>query len=152
MTAEERGLFGSRFYVEHPLVPLAQTAAVMNLDMVARNPPDTVGFLGKDYTSLGQVIDRVAGEHPDLGLVPAEHKGRFTASDHYPFVERGVPALFFFSGEHEDLHTAADNPDRANPDQAARIVRLAFFVGLAVANAPERPTWDPEARARFVDR
>jgi len=150
MTAEERGLFGSRFYVEHPLVPLAQTAAVLNLDMIARNPPDTVGFLGRDYTSLGQVVDRVADEHAELGLMPVEHKGRFTASDHFPFAERGVPALFFFSGEHEDLHTAADNPDRANPDQAARIVRLAFFVGLAVANAPERPTWDPEARARYV--
>jgi hypothetical protein len=150
MTAEERGLFGSRFYVEHPRVPLAQTAAVLNLDMIARNPPDTVGFLGKDYTSLGQVIDRVAGEHPELRLVPAEHKGRFTASDHFPFVERGVPALFFFSGEHEDLHTAADNPNRTDPDQAARIVRLAFLAGLAVADAPERPTWDPEAQARYV--
>ena len=152
MTAEERGLFGSRFYVEHPRVPLAQTAAVMNLDMIARNPPDTVGFLGKDYTSLGQVIDRVAAEHPELGLTPAEHRGRFTASDHFPFVEQGVPALFFFSGEHEDLHTAADNPERANPDQAARIVRLAFLAGFAVANAPERPTWDPEARARYVEQ
>ncbi len=150
MTAEERGLFGSRFYVEHPRVPLAHTAAVINLDMIARNPPDTVGFLGKDFTSLGLVVDRLAGEHTELSLTPAEHKGRFTASDHYPFVERGIPALFFFSGEHADLHTAADNPDRADPDQASRIVRLAFFVGNAIANTPERPTWDPKARARYV--
>jgi Zn-dependent M28 family amino/carboxypeptidase len=142
MTAEERGLFGSRFYVEHPLVPLAQTVAVINLDMIARNPPDTAGFLGKD---------RVVREHPDLGLVPAEHEGRFTASDHFPFVQQGVPALFFFSGEHTDLHTAADNPERADPDQAARIVRLAFLVGIAVADAAERPMWDPAARAHLVD-
>jgi hypothetical protein len=151
MTAEERGLFGSRFYVEHPLVPLAQTVAVINLDMIARNPPDTAGFLGKDYTSLGHVVDRVVREHPDLGLVPAEHEGRFTASDHYPFVQQGVPALFFFSGEHTDLHTAADNPERADPDQAARIVRLAFLIGISVADAAERPMWDPAALARVVD-
>jgi hypothetical protein len=146
VTAEERGLCGSRYYVEHPVIPIERTVAELNLDMIARNPPDTVGFVGKDYTSLGAVVDRVLVEHPELGLVAAEHRGRYGASDHYPFVQRGVPALFFFSGEHEDLHTAADNPERADAEQAARIVRLAFLVGLDVANAAERPTWDEEAR------
>jgi hypothetical protein len=145
VTAEERGLCGSRFYVEHPVIPIERTVAEINLDMIARNPPDTVGFVGKDYTSLGAVVDRVLAEHPELGLVAAEHRGRYGASDHFPFVQRGVPALFFFSGEHEDLHTAADNPERADAEQAARIVRLAFLVGLDVANAAERPTWDEEA-------
>jgi hypothetical protein len=146
VTAEERGLCGSRFYVEHPVIPIERTVAEFNLDMIARNPPDTVGFVGKDYTSLGAVVDRVLAEHPELGLVAAEHKGRYGASDHFPFAQRGVPALFFFSGEHEDLHTAADNPERADAGQAARIVRLAFLVGLDVANAAERPIWDEEAR------
>jgi len=146
VTAEERGLCGSRYYVEHPVIPIERTVAELNLDMIARNPPDTVGFVGKDYTSLGAVVDRVLAEHPELGLVAAEHKGRYGASDHFPFAQRGVPALFFFSGEHEDLHTAADNPERADAGQAARIVRLAFLVGLDVANAAERPIWDEEAR------
>jgi Zn-dependent M28 family amino/carboxypeptidase len=145
VTAEERGLCGSRYYVEHPVVPIERTVAELNLDMIARNPPDTVGFVGKDYTSLGAVVDRVLVEYPELGLVAAEHRGRYGASDHFPFVQRGVPALFFFSGEHEDLHTAADNPERADAGQAARIVRLAFLVGLDVANATERPSWDEEA-------
>jgi len=149
VTAEERGLCGSRFYVEHPVIPIEHTVAELNLDMIARNPPDTVGFVGKDYTSLGAVVDRVLAEHPELGLVAAEHRGRYGASDHFPFAQRGVPALFFFSGEHEDLHTAADNPERADAEQAARIVRLAFLVGLEVANAVDRPVWDEEAKQRI---
>ena len=150
VTAEERGLCGSRYYVEHPVIPIDRTVAELNLDMIARNPPDTVGFVGRDYTSLGSVVDRVLAAHPALGLVAAEHEGRYGASDHYPFAERGVPALFFFSGEHDDLHTAADNPARANAEQAARIVRVAFLTGLDVANAADRPVWDEEARARIV--
>ncbi|MBE0593854.1 MAG: M28 family peptidase, partial [Gemmatimonadales bacterium] len=110
----------------------------------------TVGFVGKDYTSLGAVVDRVLAAHPTLGLVAAEHEGRYGASDHYPFAQRGVPALFFFSGEHEDLHTAADNPARADADQAARIVRLAFLTGLEVANAADRPVWDEDMRTQIV--
>jgi hypothetical protein len=150
VTAEERGLCGSRFYVAHPVIPIDRTVAEINLDMIARNPPDTVGFVGKDYTSLGALVDRLLASHPELNLVAPEHQGRYGGSDHYPFARRGVPALFFFSGEHEDLHTAADNPDRADAEQAARIVRLAFLTGLEVANATERPTWEENARAVIV--
>jgi hypothetical protein len=152
MTAEERGLWGSRFYVDHPVVLVEKTAAVINLDMIARNPQDTVGFVGKDFTSLGALVDRLLGEHPELRLVPTEHAGMYGGSDHYPFAQRGVPALFFFSGEHEDLHTPLDNPERADAEQASRIVRLAFLAGLEVANSPERPTWDPEAKAEVAGR
>lgn len=150
VTAEERGLYGSRFYVDHPVIPLDRTAAVINLDMIARNPRDTVGLVEKDYTSLGGVVDRLARENPELRLAPKAHPGVYQASDHFPFAQRGVPALFFFSGIHPDLHEAADNVDRADAEQAARIVRLAFLVGLEVANTVARPTWDPAARARIV--
>jgi hypothetical protein len=150
VTAEERGLFGSRFYVDHPVIPLDRTAAVINLDMIARNPRDSVGLVEKDFTSLGGVVDRLAREHPELRLTPKAHAGLYPNSDHFPFAQRGVPALFFFSGIHDDLHTAADNVDRADSEQAARIVRLAFLTGLEVANTVARPTWDPAARARIV--
>ena len=150
VTAEERGLLGARHYVAQPVVPIDRTVAEINLDMIARNPRDTVGLSGKDYSSLGALVDRVAREHPELRLTPKEHEGVYAASDHYPFAQRGVPALFFFSGEHPDLHEVTDNPDRADAEQAARIVRLAFRVGLEVANTVARPTWDPAARARLA--
>jgi Zn-dependent M28 family amino/carboxypeptidase len=150
VTAEERGLFGSRFYVDHPIIPLDKTVAEINLDMIARNPRDTVGFVGKDYSSMGQIVDDLVRDHHELNLTPTEHEGLYPNSDHYPFAQRGVPALFFFSGVHGDLHTAGDNPDRADAEQASRIVRLAFLVGLEVANTMVPPVWDPEARDRIV--
>jgi hypothetical protein len=150
VTAEERGLLGARHYLAHPVVPIDRTVAEINLDMIARNPRDTVGLVGRDYSSLGALVDRVAREHPELRLTPKAHDGAYAASDHYPFAQRGVPALFFFSGEHDDLHEVTDNPDRADAEQAARVVRLAFRVGLEVANTVARPTWDPAARARVV--
>jgi len=150
VTAEERGLLGARHYVDHPVVPIERTVAEINLDMIARNPRDTVGLVEKDYTSLGSVVDRVVREHPELRLSLKAHPGPYQASDHFPFAQRGVPSLFFFSGIHDDLHTSADNVDRADAEQAARIVRLAFRVGLEVANTVARPTWDPQARAQVV--
>ncbi len=149
-TAEELGLLGSRWYVDHPVVPLDRTAAVINLDMIARNGRDTVGLVEKDYTSLGGIVDRITSDMPELRLTPVPHPGTYSASDHFPFAQRGVPALFFFSGIYDDLHTAADNVDRADAGQAARVTRLAFLTGLDVANAAARPTWDPAARARIV--
>jgi len=150
VAAEERGLFGARYYLNHPVVPVERTAAVLNLDMIARNGRDTVGFVGRNYSSLGAVVDSALLAHPELRLAAAEHQGLYPNSDHYPFALRGVPALFFFSGVYDDLHTAADNLDRADPAQATRIARLAFHVGLQVANAAGRPVWDPQARARLA--
>lgn len=85
---------------------------------------DHVGFAGKDYTSLGALVDRLAREHPELRLAPKEHEGIYAASDHFPFAQRGVPALFFFSGVHDDLHAASDNVNPVGIEQATRITKL----------------------------
>lgn len=150
VTAEERGLLGAYHYTAHPVIPIERTAANINLDMIAHNPPDTVGLVEKDYTSLGGVVDRALAAHPELRLALKAHPGPYAASDHFPFAQRGVPALFFFSGIHDDLHTASDNVNPAGIEQATRITRLAFLVALDVANAVDRPVWDPQARARIV--
>jgi len=150
LAAEERGLFGARHYVTQPVVPIERTVADINLDMIARNPRDTVGFSRKDISSLGAVVDRMLREHPDLRLTPKEWEGSYPYSDHYIFAQHGVPGLFFFSGVYLDLHTAADNLDRADAAQAVRVAQLAFYVGLDVANTVGRPSWDPEARARAL--
>ena len=149
-TAEERGLLGSFYYASHPVIPIERTVADLNLDMIARNPRDTVGMVGKDFTSLGAVVDRIVRERPELRLTPVDRPIPYRTSDHYPFAVRGVPAAFFFSGMHPDLHTAADNPERADAEQAARITQLAFLTALAVANDPRAPVWEPDAREAVV--
>jgi Zn-dependent M28 family amino/carboxypeptidase len=75
----------------------------------------------------------------------------YRRSDHFNFARRGVPILFFFTGVHEDYHRPTDELSRINADKAARITKLLFYLGLEVANAPERPQWDPDSYAEIVE-
>jgi hypothetical protein len=145
-SGEERGLWGSSNYAAYPAIPLQQTAAVINLDMISRNDPGTVLVTGLDSSSLGQLFNDVARAHGELSLAttPFADVGR---SDHAPFAEQAVPYLVLFAGLHQDYHRSSDSADRINPDKAARVARLAFYVALQIANDAARPVWHgPAAR------
>ena len=154
VSGEERGLWGSGWYVEHPTVPLAATVADLNTDMIGRNPSGGVLAIGKEHSSLGALADSIAARHPELRLrvlgdtLPRENL--FFRSDHYNFARKGVPILFFTTGLHADYHRATDSVDKIDADQEARIVQLDFYLGLAVADAPSRPSWNPDSYKRIV--
>lgn len=155
VSGEEQGLWGSTWFVHRPPVPLSQIVANINIDMIGRNWEDTIAVIGKPYSSLGATVDSVASANPELGLAvvgdlwPGERF--FFRSDHYNFARNGIPAVFFFNGVHEDYHQPSDEPDRIDFEKASRVARLIQEVVLAVANAPDPPRWDPEARAAIVE-
>jgi hypothetical protein len=161
VSGEERGLWGSGYYANNPTVPLAQTVADLNMDMIGRyydNRPgwrDTIVVIGKEHSSLGEVANRVTREHPEIRMQliddiwPSENFYR--RSDHVNFARKGVPILFFFNGTHPDYHRATDSLDKIDAEKAARIVRMVFYVGLEVANATARPQWNPASRAQIVE-
>ena len=155
VSGEEIGLLGSTWFVAHSPVPLDRIVANINIDMVGRNWQDTIAVVGKQYSTVGAVVDSVARAHPELNMTavgdqwPAE--GFFFRSDHYNFARRGIPAIFFFNGTHEDYHRPSDEADRIEFAKAARVSRLIFEVVLALANADERPRWDAAARSRIVE-
>ena len=161
VSGEERGLWGSGYYANNPTVPLAQTVADLNMDMIGRyydNRPgwrDTIVVIGKEHSSLGEVANRVTREHPEIRMQliddiwPSENFYR--RSDHVNFARKGVPILFFFNGTHPDYHRATDSVDKIDAEKAARIVRMVFYVGLEVANATARPQWNPASRAQIVE-
>jgi len=152
VSAKELGLLGAYAYTDRPAMPIDRTVAAINFDMIARNSPDTIITVGKGLSTLGEVADRIAAEHPELHIVPANDPGPSGAnsqsSDHLPFAQAGVPVLFFSSGVHPDLYRATDQLERTDLDKATRVARLGFYIGLEVANAAGRPQWDPAARAR----
>ena len=154
VSGEERGLWGSGWYADHPTVPLAATVADLNTDMIGRNPSDGVLGIGKEHSSLGPLADSVAASHPELRIrvlgdtLPRENL--FFRSDHYNFARKGVPILFFTTGLHRDYHRATDSVDKIEADQEARIVRLDFYLGLAVADAAAPPAWNPDSYRRIV--
>jgi hypothetical protein len=155
VSGEERGLLGSAWFVEHPPIPLDRIVANVNIDMIGRNWEDTIAVIGKPYSSLGALVDSVAAAHPELGLAtiddPWPADGFFYRSDHFNFARKGIPAVFFFNGEHEDYHRPADEVDKIKFEKASRITRLVYEVVLTIANADDPPTWDPEARSRIVE-
>jgi hypothetical protein len=154
VSGEERGLWGSGYYVGHPTVPLAATVADLNTDMIGRNPADGVIGIGKEHSSLGPLVDSIAARHPELRIrvigdtMPQERL--FFRSDHYNFARNGVPVLFFTTGLHPDYHKPTDSVEKIDADQEARILRLFFYLGLDVANTTARPAWNPESRRQIV--
>jgi hypothetical protein len=154
VSGEEKGLWGSEYYADNPTVPVESMVANFNTDMVGRNWPDTIVAIGKEHSDLGQTLERVNAAHPELGMTAIDdlwpEESFYTRSDHFNFARKGVPILFFFNGTHDDYHGRDDEPDRIDGEKAARIARLVFYLGVEVANAEERPRWNPESRARIV--
>ncbi len=155
VSGEEKGLWGSDFFTAHPPVPIQQIVADINIDMIGRNWRDTIVAIGKEHSNLGATLERVNRAHPELGMTaiddrwPAERF--YFRSDHYNFARRGVPILFFFNGVHEDYHEVSDSPDKIDSEKESRILKLLFYLGQDIANAPERPKWKPESYKEIVE-
>jgi Peptidase family M28 len=123
--------------------------------MIGRNWRDTIVAIGKEHSNLGATLERVDRAHPELDMTaiddrwPAERF--YFRSDHYNFARRGVPILFFFNGVHEDYHEVTDSPDKIDSEKESRILKLLFYLGQDIANAPERPKWNPESYKEIVE-
>jgi Zn-dependent M28 family amino/carboxypeptidase len=151
--AEEKGLFGSRWHVEHPLVPLEKIVAVLNGDMIGRNHPDTAALLGaipphRNSTDLVNVaLDanrRITTFVVDSSWDrPTHPEGWYFRSDHLPYARASIPSLFFTTLLHEDYHTPFDNPDRIDIAKLTKMTRWMYGTGWTVANTTARPKMDP---------
>jgi hypothetical protein len=115
---------------------------------------DTIVVIGKEHSNLGATANRVNQAHPELHMTMIDdlwpNENFYGRSDHFNFARKGVPILFFFNGTHPDYHRPTDSVDKIDAEKAARITQMVFHLGLDVANAAERPQWNPESRARIV--
>jgi hypothetical protein len=145
VSGEEKGLYGSAHFVEHPPVPLKQIVADINIDMIGRNASDSTVAIGMDYTSLGPIMQSVNKAHPELKLTVAPDlwpsENLFVRSDHFNFAKMQVPAIFFTSGLHADYHKPSDEPETIDNDKLARTAKLLFFLGNELASTGTVPTW-----------
>ena len=155
VSGEERGLWGSDHFSANPPVPVEAMVANLNADMVGRNWSDTIVAIGREHSSLGATLEEVNAAYPDLGMTAIDDlwpdERFYFRSDHYNFARKGVPILFFFNGTHEDYHRPSDEVELIDAEKTARIGRLLFHLGLEVADAQERPTWDPESYEQIVE-
>jgi Zn-dependent M28 family amino/carboxypeptidase len=168
VTAEEKGLLGSRYFATHLPVPAAAVVANLNTDMfLPLFPLKSVQVFGLDESDLGVTVRRVAASMGlDVQGDPEPLRNRFIRSDQYSFVRRGVPALALKVGYAPGSPEAAANAawitaryhapsdDLQQPVDlaaAADFNRLVAQLAAAIADAPARPRWnDGSFFQRFV--
>jgi hypothetical protein len=154
VSGEEKGLWGSEHFAANPPVPIAQIVADLNADMIGRNWKDTIVVIGKEHSDLGATLNRVNAEHPELDMTAIDdiwpEENFYSRSDHYNFARRGVPVLFFFNGTHPDYHKPSDELSKIDAEKESRIVKLLLYLGIDIANAPQRPKWNPESYEKIV--
>jgi hypothetical protein len=148
---EERVFLGSYYYVTHPIVPLNQTVANLNMDMIGRNENDPnwplpadgnvnmVNVLGTRYNpALRQVIDREnrqEGLKLDYKMDKVDPDSLWERSDQFWFAMLHIPQVEFQTGLHPDYHTENDTWNRINYPKLTKIIRLVFLSVADLANS-----------------
>ena len=146
-TGEEKGLLGSQYYSMHPTIPLNQTIANINVDMIGRvdgehsKNPHYIYVIGSDRlsTELHEVNEATnrAFSHLNLDYTynAKDDPNRFYyRSDHYHFAKHGIPSIFFFSGVHSDYHRPSDTVDKILFDKYEAVTTHIFHTAWEIAN------------------
>ncbi|HMH22448.1 MAG TPA: M28 family peptidase [Puia sp.] len=151
-SGEEKGLWGSEYYSEHPTYPLEKTTADLNIDMIGRIDPNRkqgdstnyVYVVGDDKLSsdLKPISEGLNKKYTKLELDykfndPKDPERIYYRSDHYNFARKGVPIIFYFDGIHKDYHRPTDTPDKINYDIMEKRARLVFYTAWEMANRNE---------------
>jgi hypothetical protein len=167
-TGEEKGLIGSRYFLEFPTFPLKDVVAYINLDMISHDcplreiqedaktfhlgeeeiakVPDEPGKLLRAYVSLPSpdlvsLIVKTNRDYIGLEVVPLLSFPMLGNSDHYFFAFEKIPSVFFFSGGNEYAHSPLDTVARMNAGKMAEVVKLAYLLAFSTADEPQRLCW-----------
>ncbi|MFQ6093144.1 MAG: M28 family peptidase [bacterium] len=135
--AEEIGVLGSTYYVNHPIFELDRTVTMINIDMVGRLTDDNLIINGAGTAAGWDSLLTRLNETPRFDL--ALKRSGYAPGDNTPFYAKGVPILFFFTGAHEDYHKPSDDTDRINVDGEERIVKYIYSIAAAIDTSTTRP-------------
>ncbi|WP_338872931.1 M20/M25/M40 family metallo-hydrolase [Spirosoma sp. SC4-14] len=149
LTGEEVGLLGSRYYAEHPLIPLKQTIFDLNSDGAGYNDTTIVSVIGLERTGARAEIEAGA-QSAGLSVFaePAPEQGLFDRSDNVSFAAKGVPAPTFSAGFKsfdaaigKYYHQAIDNPESLDFNYVQRFCQAFAHAARLIADRPTRPQW-----------
>jgi aminopeptidase YwaD len=137
-SGEEEGLLGSNYYVNHPLLPLANTVAMINMDMIGRMKDGRliVGGVG----TAKEWRDIMSADTEKTFHVTLNEDG-FGPSDHSSFYAKQIPVLFFWTGTHNDYHKPSDTSEKINYDDEARILEMVGRIVNHLDSADKRVTY-----------
>ena len=137
-SGEEEGLLGSNYYVNHPLLPLANTVAMINMDMIGRMKDSklVIGGVG----TAKEWRDIMAADTEKAFQLTLNEDG-FGPSDHSSFYAKQIPVLFFWTGTHTDYHKPSDTFEKINYDDEARILAFVSRIVNQLDTADKRLTY-----------
>jgi len=153
-SGEEEGLLGSYYYLKNPEVPVKETIAMLNLDMIGRSLNGAIQVAGigtsKGFKDLVQKYTSSAKFASDPGTKVHLGSSGSGPSDHAAFCESKIPVLFFFTGLHPDYHRPSDTWDKINAPMAAEVADLAREILADIANNPVRPEFAGATQPGFL--
>ncbi|WP_309709577.1 M28 family peptidase [Armatimonas sp.] len=136
-SGEELGLLGSAHYVKSPTLPLAQTVAMVNMDMIGRLDQDRLIAVGSGTSpDWNPLLDKL---NTEAKFSLSRSESGFGSSDQQSFYNAKIPVLFFFTGLHGDYHRPSDTADKINYDGEAKVLALVARATREIADAPARP-------------
>ena len=151
LTGEEIGLYGSKYYVEHPVFSLDSTLVDLNIDMVGRaddkhiEKKDYIYLIGAKKLSreLFHISEEVNRKYTNLKLDytyddPKDPNNYYTRSDHYNFAKKHIPVIFYFSGTHDDYHRITDTADKIDYELLAHRTKLVYYTVWELSNRKDR--------------
>jgi len=145
-TGEEKGLWGSEYFVENPLVPLDKIVAMINIDMIGSDyETHKIYVVGADRISqdLHDINEKMNNASVKIELdyrynAPMHPEMLYYRSDHYNYGKKGIPVIFFNDNDPEHYHKPNDDVEFINFKKLKRVAQLAYATGYYVANQPER--------------
>jgi hypothetical protein len=151
VSGEEKGLLGSEYYTDHPVIPLKNTVTDLNIDMIGRmddahaNDPNYIYVIGSDKLSseLHTINEEANRKYTKLALDykynDSNDPNRFYyRSDHYNFAKHKIPVIFYFNGTHADYHKPTDDVEKIHFGKMEKITRLVFYTAWELANRDQR--------------
>lgn len=155
-SGEESGLWGSRYFADHPTVPIDKIVAQLNMDMIGRNrnnlesESNTVHMVGSDRISTelhNLMIDANASISKPMTIDftlndPTDPERIYYRSDHYSYAAKGIPIIFFTTNLHPDYHRPSDQVEKIQFEKMARIGQLMYETGRRIANLDHAPVRD----------
>jgi len=148
-TAEEMGLLGSRYFVDSDLYSLTNLKFNLNMDMIGRsstkNEETRAHYVvtNKKYVAgIESFISDLNKDITDFPIIYDNDEDSPGGSDHQTFIGKGIPAFFFFSGMHRDLHQPGDDPEKIDYAKAESIARLGYLIVDKLGNMETVPTFE----------
>jgi hypothetical protein len=160
---EEKLLWGSRYFTEHPTIPLNQIIVDLNIDMIGRTrkegdtneadktltKPGELYLIGskKMSTELGQISEEVNQSYLRVGFNyqfddPKDQSRLFFRSDQISYARKGIPVIFYYNGEHEDYHQPSDSSEKIDYPNMEKVARTIYATAWELANRAQRPRVD----------